>query len=186
MMGPTHIAGGALAGLAASALAGYGGEQAVAMTVGAVATSRLPDIDRKFNRGPKHRSITHSLVLGGAGAFLLMLAAMLWANTAAGARMLQQTGGWITPELVERAAFGGWLGYMAHLALDAPTREGIWLLLPGGKRLRPPERQAVKTDGFAELVTGLALVGGCVMLGISVFGADLMDLISAVALITGL
>lgn len=176
MMGPTHIAGGALAGLAASALAGYGGPEAVAMTAGAIATSRLPDIDRKFNRGPKHRSVTHSLVRGGLGALVLMLIAIASANTATGAETLQQTGGWLTPELVERAAFGGWLGYMAHLALDAPTREGIWLMFPGGKRIRPRESNAVKTDGLTEIVAGLVMVGGCLMLGISVFGGDLMEM----------
>lgn len=57
MNGPTHVVGGALAGLAVAAVSGTGIEASAAITAGAVATSKLPDLDRYVDKSPQHRSL---------------------------------------------------------------------------------------------------------------------------------
>lgn len=164
----THYPGGALAGIAVSAALGLSTEQALGLTVGAVAASTLPDIDAKVNIGNDydHRSLPHSLLFGGGGFTVLALIAYLWlrANTP------ELGSGLLEPSTLTLLAPGAAVGYLSHLALDAPNRSGIWLLAPGGKRLAPPKQYAVKTGGMVELLIRVALIVACVVLGLAVLG----------------
>ena len=173
MMGPTHVAGGALAGLSASAAAGLDVDQAIALTAGAVLASRLPDVDAKLNPGPAHRGFPHSLVFGGGGAVLATLFLVGWLRSPETVRLLGGAGiagGPVSPESLPMVVIGAAIGYLAHLALDACTSAGIWLFLPRGRRVGIPKRYAVKTGGVAEKMVGLAIVAGCCLLGLYVFG----------------
>lgn len=169
MMGHTHVTGGALAGLAVSYGAGLGFEGAAALTIGAVATSKLPDVDARLIRGPDHRSFPHTVVLGGGTAVVLALVAYVWLSANAADASLGPLG----PGTVALVAPGAAIGYLAHLALDASTKSGIWLLLPKDQRIGLPKKYAVRTGSPTELLVsgGLALV--TLVLGLTVFAPAL-------------
>lgn len=172
MTGSTHIAGGALAGLAASAAAGLGAGQAIALTAGAVLASRLPDVDAKVNPGPAHRRIPHSLVFGGGGAVLVALLLLSWMGSPQGERLLvgaSGAGGPVLPEALPMVVVGAALGYLTHLALDACTRSGIWLFMPKGTRVGLPRRYSLRTGGPSERLVGVVIVAGCLLVGLYVF-----------------
>lgn len=169
MMGHTHVTGGALAGLAVSYGAGLGFKGAAALTIGAIATSKLPDVDAKINKSPDHRSFPHTVVLGGGAAVVLALVAYAWLSANAPTSAL----GFLSPASVALVAPGGAIGYLTHLALDASTKSGIWLLLPKDRRIGLPKKYAVRTGGPIELLIsgGMALV--TLALGIAVFAPAL-------------
>jgi membrane-bound metal-dependent hydrolase YbcI (DUF457 family) len=172
MMGPTHFAGGALAGLAVSYGIGLGLEQAAALTAGAIATSKLPDIDAEVKRGPDHRSFPHSLVIGGGVA--LMVALVVWGTVLTGAAngliYALPDSAPVSAATLNLAVAGGVLGYFTHLLLDAMTRSGIWLLMPKGKALRLPKRYSVRIGGVGEWLVSGVMVVCALMLGLAVFG----------------
>lgn len=123
--------GGVLGGaLAVSAAGGLGFEHAAALTVGSVATSRLPDLDAKVLRGPDHRSFPHSLGFGGGGA---MLAALVALTLLVWLRASGEGFGGFTSGTLSVAVLGAVLGYLLHLALDASTRSGISGCLADGR-----------------------------------------------------
>lgn len=155
-MGPTHVTGGALAGLAVSYGTGLGFEEAAALTIGAIATSKLPDVDAKIIRSPDHRSFPHTVILGGGMAVVLALLAYVWITANASSASLGPLG----PGTVAFLAPGAAIGYLTHLALDASTKSGIWLLLPKDKRIGLPREYAVRTGSPMELLIsgGMALV----------------------------
>lgn len=169
MMGHTHMVGGALAGLAVSYAAGLGFEEAAALTIGAIATSKLPDVDAKINKGPDHRSFPHTVILGGGAAVVLALVAYVWLSTNASSAGLGPLG----PGTVALLAPGAAIGYLTHLALDASTKSGIWLLLPKDKRIGLPRKYAVRTGSLTELLIsgGMALV--TLALAVAVFAPAL-------------
>lgn len=175
MMGPTHLVGGALAGLAVSYTAGLGVEQAAALTTGAAATSKLPDVDAEVKRGPDHRSFPHSLVIGGGAA--LGVAIALWLAISAGAAnslLYALPGGvFVSTGTVKLALAGGVIGYFTHLLLDGLTRSGIWLLMPKGQVLRLPKRYSIKTGGVGEWLISGVMVVLALSLGLATFGAAL-------------
>lgn len=152
MNGPTHVVGGALAGLGVAAVSGVGAEAAKAITVGAVATSKLPDLDRYIDRSPQHRSLPHSLILGGGGFMVAVVVAMgLLASGAASEQIYSIfSGQLVTPITLHFALIGTVAGYLAHLGLDALTSSGIWLLWPRGKRIGLPRKKAIRTGGVKE------------------------------------
>ena len=156
MMGHTHVLGGALAGLAVSYGAGLGFEGAAALTIGAVATSKLPDVDARIKKGPDHRSFPHTVVLGGGFAVVAALVAYVWLSANASGTSLGPLG----PGTVALLAPGAAIGYITHLALDASTKSGIWLLLPKDKRVGLPRKYAVRTGSVTELLMfgGMALL----------------------------
>ena len=172
MMGPTHIIGGLLAGLSASAAAGLDTGQAIALTAGAVLASRLPDMDAKINPGPAHRGLPHSLVFGGGGAILVVLVLLGWMNSTVGERQLASlsaAGGPVSPEAASMAVVGSGIGYLTHLVLDACTKSGIRLLLPKGRRIGLPRRYSLRTGGTTERLVGVVIVAGCLLVGFYVF-----------------
>ena len=184
-MGPTHITGGLLAGLSASAAAGLDTGQAFALTAGALAASRLPDVDAKLNPGPAHRSLPHSLVFGGGGAILAALLLLGWIGSPAGERALAPlgtAGGPVSPEAVSMAVVGSGIGYLTHLLLDACTKSGIWLLLPRGTRLGLPRRYALKTGGPAERLVAVVIVAGCLLAGAYVFAPAVSEALDTVSI----
>lgn len=185
MMGPTHLAGGALGGLAASAVAGLDTGQAFALTAGALAASRLPDVDAKLNPGPAHRGLPHSLVFGGGGAVLATLLLLSWLGSPAGERALAPlgtAGGPVSPEALSMAVVGSGIGYLTHLLLDACTKSGIWLLLPRGTRIGLPRRYALKTGGPAERLVGVMILAGCLLAGAYVFGPAVSEALGTVSI----
>jgi membrane-bound metal-dependent hydrolase YbcI (DUF457 family) len=178
MMGYTHVVGGAATGLAVSWAAGLGFEGAVALTAGAVATSKLPDVDAKINRSPDHRSFPHTLIVGGGAAVVVACIAYvwLWAN-ASGLAV-----GPLSAGEVALIAPGGAIGYLTHLALDAATSSGIWLLVPKDRRIGLPRKYAIRTGGLGELtVLGVMLVGAFT-LGFGVLGGAGLASVSGAAL----
>lgn len=168
MMGRTHLTGGALAGLVVSYAAGLGFEEAAALTIGAIATSKLPDVDARLIRGADHRSFPHTVILGGGAAVVLALVAYVWLSANAASISLGPLG-----NAVALLAPGAAIGYLAHLALDASTKSGIWLLLPKDKRIGLPRKYAVRTGSPTELVIsgGMALV--TLVLAVAVFAPAL-------------
>lgn len=168
MMGHTHVVGGALAGLAVSYGAGLGFEGAAALTIGAIATSKLPDVDARLIRGPDHRSFPHTVILGGGSAMVLALVAYVWLSTNAASISLGPLG-----SAVALLAPGAAIGYLTHLALDASTKSGIWLLLPKDRRVGLPRKYAVRTGSLTELLIsgGMALV--TLVLAVAVFAQTL-------------
>lgn len=88
-------------------------------------------------------------------------------------RVVEETigvsGGVMSAGTLRFAVIGGIVGYLAHLALDASTKSGIWLLLPKDRRVGLPKKYAVRTGSPTELLIsgGLALL--TLMLGIAVF-----------------
>ena len=169
MMGHTHVTGGALAGLAVSYGAGLGFEGAAALTIGAVATSKLPDVDGRIKKGPDHRSFPHTVVLGGGFAVVAALVAYVWLSANASGLSLGPLG----PDTVALLAPGAAIGYLTHLALDASTKSGIWLLLPKDKRVGLPRKYAVRTGSPTELLIsgGMALL--TLALAVAVFAPAL-------------
>lgn len=165
MMGHTHVLGGAVAGLAVSYGAGLGFEGAAALTIGAIATSKLPDVDARVIRGPDHRSVPHTVVLGGGFAVVAALVAYVWLSANASSTSLGPLG----PGTVALLAPGAAIGYLTHLALDASTKSGIWLLLPKDKRVGLPRKYAVRTGSPTELLIsgGMALM--TLVLAVAVF-----------------
>lgn len=169
MMSHTHLTGGALAGIAVSYGAGLGFEGAAALTIGAIATSKLPDMDARLIRGPDHRSFPHTVILGGGLAVMLALVAYVWITASAASASLGPLG----PGTVALLAPGGAIGYLTHLALDASTKSEIWLLFPKDKRVGIPRKMAVRTGSPTELLIsgGMALV--TLMLAVAVFAPAL-------------
>lgn len=169
MMGHTHVVGGALAGLAVSYGAGLGFEEAAALTIGAVATSKLPDVDAKIIRSPDHRSFPHTVFLGGGFAVVAALVAYVWLSANASGASL----GPLREGTVALLAPGAAIGYLTHLALDASTKSGIWLVLPKDKRIGLPRKYAVRTGSPTELLIsgGMALL--TLVLGLAVFAPAL-------------
>lgn len=165
---PPYLTGGALAGLAVSYGAGLGLEGATALTIGAITTSKLPDVDAKIIRSPDHRSFPHTVILGGGAAVVLALVAYVWLSANAASISLGPLG-----NAVALVAPGAAIGYLAHLALDASTKSGIWLLLPKNKRIGLPRKYAVKTGSPTELFIsgGMALV--TLVLAVAVFAPAL-------------
>lgn len=161
MNGPTHVVGGALAGLSVSAVSGAGVQAAAAITVGAVATSKLPDLDRYVDRSPQHRSLPHSLILGGGGFMVAALVAMgLLASGGFDEQLYSLfSGNIVTPVTLRFAVIGAVAGYLAHLGLDCLTSSGIWLLWPKDKRVGLPKKSAIRTSGVVEhAIAGCMLV----------------------------
>ncbi len=165
---PPYLTGGTLAALVVSAAGGLGFEQAAALTVGSVAASRLPDVDARIIRGSGHRHLPHSLAFGGGGAVLVGLILVVWLRASAAGS------GWLNPGTLSAAVVGATLGYLVHLALDAATKSGIWLVMPGGTRVGLPRAYAVRTGSLAELGVAAAMVALCLALGLAVFG-DALD-----------
>lgn len=194
MKGPTHIAGGAVAGLGVSAVAGFGPVAAAAFTAGAVATSKLPDIDVQWSRGPKHRRYPHSLAYAGTAVLLVsavVYALLLYFLPRMGIEDAGSLGGLargsITASDVALVAPGATTGYFSHLALDSTTKIGIWLTHPEGTRVGIPERYAINTSRTVapELAARVLLCGAAVGLALLVFGGQLADLAEAEAVRTG-
>ena len=145
---PTHMVGAAAAGAGLAALTGAGLTETLALVGGALAADRIPDQDRFFDDSPKHRSMTHSLVLGGGAAVAAALLLQAFAASVA-----------VEPGFAAAmTAFGLGLpaGYLAHLLLDSLTPERIWLLLPGGPRFGPG---FMEVGSIGEGVVFLALCG---------------------------
>lgn len=168
MMGHTHVVGGALAGLAVSYGAGLDFEGAAALTIGAIATSKLPDVDAGLIRGPDHRSFPHTVLLGGGAAVVLALVAYVWLSANAASISIGPL-----ESAVALVAPGAAIGYLVHLALDASTKSGIWLLLPKDRRVGLPRKYAVRTGSPTELLIsgGMALV--TLVLAVAVFAPAL-------------
>lgn len=172
MNGPTHVIGGALAGLTVAAVSGAGAEASTAITVGAVATSKLPDLDRYVDKSPQHRSLPHSLILGGGGVLVAALVAMGALASGAATEQIYNVfaGNIVTPLRLHFAVIGAVAGYFSHLALDGLTTSGIWLLWPKGKKIGLPRERAIKTGGIAEhSIAGLMVVCS-LALGLLVLG----------------
>lgn len=168
MMGHTHVTGGALAGLAVSYGSGLGLEGAAALTIGAIATSKLPDVDARIIKGPDHRSFPHTVIPGEGAAVMLALFLYVWLSANSARVSVGPLG-----EEVELLAPGAALGYLTHLVLDASTKSGIWLLIPKDRRVGLPRKYAVRTGGPTELLIsgGMALVA--LALGLAVFSPAL-------------
>lgn len=169
MMGHTHVTGGALAGLAVSYGAALGFGEAAALTIGAVATSKLPDVDARIIRRPNHRSFPHTVILGGDAAVVVALLAYLWLSANAASVGLGPLGAGMVALLAPGAA----IGYLTHLALDAATKSGVWLLVPKDIRVGLPRKIAVRTSSPTELLIsgGMAIV--TLGLGLAVFAPAL-------------
>lgn len=178
MMGPTHIVGGAAAGLGVAYASGLGAEAATALTVGAVATAKLPDIDGKINPSPQHRSLPHSLLLGGGAAVVVAL--VLWQALASGAAdgIIAGSAGYVSAATLQFVVAGGVAGYLAHLFLDAMTSAGIWLLMPKGKRLGLPKKYAIRTDSPKEYAFCGVLILAAIALGLGVFAGEVPRMVS--------
>lgn len=99
-----------------------------------------------------HRGITHSLL--GVGASLVVLALF----------------GWLGNPVVVAAV----IGYLAHLAGDLLTGEGIPLLWPAGRRYG---LLGVRTGGLLEWLVVVAGIGGWV-LGMSSYDWPLFGVLS--------
>lgn len=173
MMGRTHAVGGALAGLTVSCAAGLGIEEATAVTLGATATSKLPDVDARLIRSPDHRSFPHSLVFGGGGAMLFALILTGLTSSGAASGWLSGLGGIVSPGTQSLVLLGAVVGYFAHLALDASTKSGIWLLMPSGRRLGLPKRYSIRTGSPIELVIFGIMAISCPALGLWIFAPAL-------------
>lgn len=174
MNGPTHVVGGALAGLTVAAVSGTGIEASAAITAAAVATSKLPDLDRYIDKSPQHRSLPHSLILGGGGVLVAALIALgvLASGTASEQIYSMFSGHIVTPITLHFAVIGAVSGYFAHLGLDAMTTSGIWLLWPKGKRIGLPTKKAVKSGGTRERAIAGLMIVCCIGLGLLVFGGE--------------
>lgn len=187
MRRPTHTAGGVAAGLGVSAAAGLGPDGALAFTAGAVATANLPDIDRKWNEGPQHRSYPHSLAYGGGAVLLFSLVAYALlvsflpvrglSSSAMFGTMLAGTplAGAFGASSLALAAPGTAVGYLTHLALDCTTKTGVWLAAPRGRRFGIPEKYAYNMTGSKapDLLVRFVLVMACVGLALVVFAPAL-------------
>lgn len=163
MNGPTHVVGGALAGLSVSAVSGVGAEGCAAITVGAIATSKLPDLDRYIDNSPQHRSFPHSLILGGGGFMIAALMVMgLLASGGLDGQIYSVFGGeLITPATLHFALVGSVAGYLTHLGLDSLTSSGIWLLWPKGKRIGLPRKKAIRSGGVTEHAISALMLIAC-------------------------
>lgn len=163
MNGPTHVVGGALAGLSVSTVSGVGTGAAAAITVGAIATSKLPDVDRYVDKSPNHRSLPHSLVLGGGGFMAIALLAMgLLASGAFDEQLYSVfTGRVVTPVMLHFALIGAVAGYLVHLGLDCLTSAGIWLMFPGGQRVGLAKKSAVRSGGMVEHAIAACMLVAC-------------------------
>jgi membrane-bound metal-dependent hydrolase YbcI (DUF457 family) len=180
MMGVTHGASGAAAGLAVGLLAP---NPAVGLVCGVVGylTAYAPDLDHKSATATKvlwvagwalclalraisraltgtaHRGITHSLlfagVVGGAAGLI--------------------AGVWLPASVAVLLGLSGFAGVVAALAGDAVTRAGLdHVLWPLEWRLNVPKALRVRTGSWVELalilpllVVGAVVLGGLVVVG---------------------
>ena len=158
MLGKTHVTGALAAGAAGAALLGVDPVQATVMGSTSALAAGLPDEDRVLDDGPGHRSITHSVAFAAGVAFVFLSylgprLSSLEAVFANGISGLPVLGGLAGPEVASSAgavlgawfaetvlagAVGAGIGYVSHLALDALTPAGVWVLLPGGPRISLP------------------------------------------------
>jgi membrane-bound metal-dependent hydrolase YbcI (DUF457 family) len=146
----THLTGAGVAGLAAGAAWGLGPAQTLVLFAAALPVASLPDKDRLLNPGRDHRSWPHSIILGGGG---ILIAAYYLSR-------------WLVEEhvpLLALAPYGVAAGYLSHLMLDALTGAGVWVLAPGGPRVR---LASIELGGPGEdLVRGsLWAAGGLIVL----------------------
>ena len=181
MMGKTHVTGAIAAGTTGAALAQLDPVEACALTATSAVAAGLPDEDRVLDDSPNHRSLTHSLSF----AVVLFLAFLVYlrprmadlgpqfAQEAAGLPFIPFIGGFGGEELAAGvgsylagllfiAVAGLGLGYLSHLLLDALTPAGIWLVLPGGPRLRVPVISKVgdAREAVAERLLAVVALGG--------------------------
>lgn len=155
-----------MTGLTAAAISGVDPAGGVSLVVGALAASRLPDVDTKWGLGKAHRSLPHSLLLAGGSVFVAAAVVFAWlysgdGNEALGGSYSPQS---ITTELIGLGVIGFALGYLSHLLLDASTIHGIWLAVPGGRKIKPPYKYAVRTGGLRELAVTILMVAACALL----------------------
>lgn len=168
----THLTGGALAGAGLALGAGLEPLGAALVIAGSLGCAMVPDWDRALDKGPDHRSLTHSLIFAGGFAVLaavLAVAAFGFAGSGGGPRGEEPPlSGLISGDpsplapLLGAFAVGGAAGYVSHLLLDSLTGKRIWLLLPGGPRFGLP---VFTTGGLGEallLMVLLALLGWAV------------------------
>lgn len=152
--GPAHMAAGLCSGIGAAAVAGAPLAGAVAATVGALAASKLPDIDREGDASYNHRSVTHSALL--AVPALIVAAYLLPFEELPGA----------AAALAPMAAMGFIAGYASHLLLDALTIKRIPLLLKRGPRVGI---SVVNTNELSGQAMQFAVVVGCPVAAVLIF-----------------
>lgn len=152
------------------------------MVVGALAASRLPDIDAKLKPGKDHRSLPHSLLLAGLPVFVFTLV-LFGSLAASGEAALESLGlsGSLPADVPGRFFLGFGLGYLSHLALDAATFSGIWLAVPGGAKLRVPKKVAVRTGGLREVGAALVMVLLCAVLLEPAVGISAWNIVRSLA-----
>ncbi len=124
MLGKTHVIGGIATGAATGAAFGLPIGHTVAMAAASGITAKLPDVDRLINKGPNHRSLTHSLVIAGGG----FLALAYYLCSILPSTLLGM--GFIVPVII----WGLAIGYVSHLLLDSFTCKKIPLLFPRGAK----------------------------------------------------
>lgn len=159
MLGRTHVIGGAAIGAATGAAVGLSPVETVALAAGAAVTAKLPDVDRVVNKGPNHRSLTHSVVFAGG-----LVVALAFAVTA---------GGYIAADglegaLIAAAVWGLAVGYVSHLLLDSMTDKSVPLLWPGGPLF---SLGSVATGKFGERLVLWLLLVVCAAVVVAVYGA---------------
>ncbi len=160
MLGKTHVIGAVATGAATGAAFGLPISHTVAMAGASAVTAKLPDLDRLVNKGPNHRSLTHSAMMAGGGVAGLAYYVC--------SRLPDSLLGWgfIVPAVV----WGLAVGYLSHLILDSFTSKKVPLLFPGGARVG---MGVVKTGTTGESAfLALAIVGVGLYLLVS-YGAAL-------------
>lgn len=151
MLGRSHVIGAAAIGVAAAAATGHSPGEAVIVGAAATVTAKLPDVDRLVNKGPNHRSLTHSLVIAGGGVALLALIVSV------GLGMIGSA-----------VVFGLAVGYVSHLLLDSMTAASIPLIWPGGPKF---SLGSIATGKLGERVAVWGLVAVADVVALGSFGA---------------
>jgi inner membrane protein len=168
MLGKTHAVIGATVGVALAYAGHANAPMALAMMCAGAVGGLLPDIDhpggmirrKLWLAGDmalfwlKHRGPTHSLLMLG---ILFVIGTLL-----------------LSDEILGVLYFTGYAGYMAHLAADMMTPEGIPVFYPKkGYICVLPRFLAIRTGGLIEGLVG-AFFGCCAMVLSLVYMAQLL------------
>ncbi|MBA3231316.1 MAG: metal-dependent hydrolase [Acidobacteria bacterium] len=180
MLGTTHLAGAAAAGLAVSTGLGLELPEVAVLAGGSLLTAKLPDVDRSENAGPNHRALPHSLLLAGGAVLAGTLVGASYLSSAAAPPAAEGllASVEVAPELTARASAlveagyasaavaGLGTGYLSHLVLDALTPARIWLLFPGGSKVGYPLLARVGDAREALVRWALVILSGLLVLGV--------------------
>lgn len=151
MVGHTHIVGAGAVALGCGVWSGATIEQTALLTISSMLVAHVPDMDQSMARGPHHRGILHSVVLG-----VLLFGAVYFFSYE-----LRSHSPW------NWIVYGAMIGYLSHLLLDSLTPAGIPLLLRHGPTVG---LRMISTGSLGDRLLGVAFLIADVALVLHLLG----------------